>query len=400
MSAYAVDWLNLLLRWMHLITGIAWIGASFYFVWLDNSLEQPSEDNKKKGFGGQLSSIHAGGFYEVAKYKLAPPVMPQHLHWFKWEAYSTFITGFALFTLMFYVGAQSYLIDSSKYALEPWQAIAISLGVFVGGWIFYDLLCKSPLSKQPVILGVVLLLFVAVLAWGLQHVFSARAAYLQVGAMIGTCMAANVFFVIMPGQAALVSAVEQGKAPDPKYALASKVRSVHNNYLTLPVLFLMISNHYPMTYGHPQAWAILMAILLIGAWTRHFFNLRHKGKVKPAILVSAAVATLLLAWVIAPAPVAVSTNQVTTAEAFAIVQQRCTTCHSAQPTNDIFTVAPAGVMFDNEQQVQQWSARIMARAVTTHDMPLMNTTGMTDEERATLGAWVQQASWLRTDAGH
>lgn len=389
MSAYAVDWLNLLLRWMHLITGIAWIGASFYFVWLDNSLEQPSEDNKKKGFGGQLSSIHAGGFYEVAKYKLAPPVMPQHLHWFKWEAYSTWITGFALFALMFYVGAQSYLIDASKMELTTWEAIGISVAVFVGSWIFYDVLCKSPLARQPLLLGAVLLLFVALLSWGLNLVFSARAAYLQVGAVIGTCMAANVMFVIMPGQRALVSAVEQGKAPDPKYAIASKVRSVHNNYLTLPVLFLMISNHYPMTYGHAQAWAVLMAILLIGAWTRHFFNLRHKGVVKPSILISAAVATTVLAWIIAPAPVAVSDTAVTTEQAFAIVHNRCSACHSAQPTDDIFTVAPGGVMFDSVSGMEQWAERIMARAVTTHDMPLMNKTGMTDAERAQLGAWIQ-----------
>jgi len=386
-SAYIVDWLNLLLRWMHLITGIAWIGASFYFVWLDNSLEAPSEENKQKGFGGQLSSIHAGGFYEVAKYKLAPPVMPQTLHWFKWEAYSTFITGFALFTLMFYVGAQSYLIDASKMPLSTWQAIAISLGVFIGSWIFYDLLCKSPLAKKPLLLGALLLVFVAVLSWALNLIFSARAAYLQVGALIGTCMAANVFFVIMPGQRALVSAVEQGQAPDPKYAIASKVRSVHNNYLTLPVLFLMISNHYPMTYGHPHAWAVLIAILLIGAWTRHFFNLRHKGKVKPGILVSAALATALLAWAIAPAPVTASSSKVTAEQAFTIVQQRCAACHSARPTDDVFTVAPAGVMFDSVAQMEQWAPRIVARAVQSHDMPLMNKTAMTDEERAALGSW-------------
>ncbi len=387
MSAYVVDWLNLLLRWTHLITGIAWIGASFYFVWLDNSLEAPSEENKKKGFGGQLSSIHAGGFYEVAKYKLAPPVMPQTLHWFKWEAYSTFITGFALFTLMFYVGAQSYLIDSSKLALSTWEAIGISLGVFVGGWIFYDLLCKSPLAKKPLVLGSLLLVFIALLSWGLNLIFSARAAYLQVGALIGGCMAANVFFVIMPGQRALVSAVEQGRAPDPKYAVASKVRSVHNNYLTLPVLFLMISNHYPMTYGHPHAWAVLMAILLIGAWTRHFFNLRHKGQVKPGILVSAALATAVLAWAIAPAAVITSSSAVSTKQAFAIVQQRCAACHSAKPTDDIFTVAPAGVMFDSTAQMEQWAPRILARAVQSHDMPLMNKTAMTDAERAALGSW-------------
>ena len=392
MSAYIIDWLNLLLRWVHLITGIAWIGASFYFVWLDNSLEEASDDNKKKGIGGQLSSIHAGGFYEVAKYKLAPPFMPAHLHWFKWEAYSTWISGFLLLSLMFYVGAESYLIDPTKLALNPWVAVAISLGTLAGGWVVYDLLCKSPLSKQPVALALLLLIFVAFVAWGLNQIFSARAAYLHVGALIGTCMAANVFFVIMPGQRALVSAVEQGQAPDPKYALAGKIRSVHNNYLTLPVLFLMISNHYPMTYGHPHAWAVLMAILLIGAWTRHFFNLKHKGVVKPGILVSAAIATGLLAWAIAPVAPAQQADAatVTAEQAFAIVQQRCTSCHSATPTDDVFKVAPSGVQFDTITQMEQWAPRILARSVSSHDMPFMNKTGMTEDERATLGSWVNQ----------
>lgn len=395
MSAYIIDWLNLLLRWAHLITGIAWIGASFYFVWLDNSLEEPSDENKRKGFGGQLSSIHAGGFYEVAKYKLAPPSMPETLHWFKWEAYSTWISGFLLLTLMFYVGAETYLIDSTKLVLNPFFAVGISLATLAGGWIIYDRLCKSPLAKNPRALALILLAFVALVAWGLDQVFSDRAAYLHVGALIGTCMAANVLFVIMPGQRALVSAVEKGAAPDPKYAQASKVRSVHNNYLTLPVLFLMISNHYPMTYGHPQAWAVLMAILLIGAWTRHFFNLKHKGIVKPAILISAAVATLLLAWAIAPRTAAMAQSNadvsaaVTTEQAFAIVQQRCQSCHSNVPSDEVFKVAPSGVMLDSIAQMQQWAPRILARAVTSHDMPFMNKTGMTDEERAQLGSWIQ-----------
>ena len=390
MSAYVVDWLNLLLRWMHVITGIAWIGASFYFVWLDNSLEAPNEDNQRKGIGGQLSSIHAGGFYEVGKYKLAPPAMPEHLHWFKWEAYSTWITGFALFTLMFYIGADSYLLDSSKAALAPWQGILISIGTFIGGWIVYDQLCKSPLAKNTWALAILLLAFITALAWGLEQIFSARAAYMQVGALIGSCMAANVFFVIMPGQRALVAAVEKGEAPDPKYAVASKIRSVHNNYLTLPVIFLMISNHYPMTYGNAHGWAVLLAIILIGAWTRHFFNLRHKGVVKPGILVSAAIATAALAWIISPpVPAVQKTGTTVTAQtAFQIVQQRCSRCHSKHPTDSVFTVAPAGVMFDSIAEMERWAPRIEARAVISHDMPFMNKTGMTDLERAELGAWI------------
>lgn len=396
MTAYYLDWLNLLVRWLHLITGIAWIGSSFYFVWLDNSLETPSEDNQKKGFGGQLSSIHAGGFYEVGKYKLAPPVMPEHLHWFKWEAYTTWMTGFFLLTLMFYVGAESYLIDPSKNDLSAWSAIGISLSTLVVGWLIYDRLCKSRLAQHGWLLAATLLVLVAGIAWGLGQVISDRAAYLHVGALIGTCMAMNVFFVIMPGQRAMVASIEAGEIPDVKYAKASKVRSVHNNYLTLPVLFLMISNHYPMTYGHPHAWAVLMAVLLIGAWARHFFNLRHKGIVKPSILVSAGLALAVLAWVVAPkpqpvAPMSAEEASVVSIEvAFDIVQRRCSSCHSATTTDDMFTMAQAGVMFDTPAQLQQWAPRILSRAVVNKDMPFMNKTQMTDEERTTLGQWIAQ----------
>jgi uncharacterized membrane protein len=392
-TAYIIDWLNLLLRWGHLITGIAWIGASFYFVWLDNSLETPSDENKAKGVGGQLSSIHAGGFYEVAKFRSAPPTMPTNLHWFKWEAYSTWITGFLLFTLMYYVGAEAYLLDSNKISLSPIAGIGISLGVFIGGWLVYDTLCKSPLAKNGWALAALLLLLITGITWGLDKIFSDRAAYLHVGALIGTCMAANVFFVIMPGQRLMVAAVSAGQTPDPKYAIASKLRSIHNNYLTLPVLFLMISNHYPMTYGHQYAWAVLLAILLLGAWTRHFFNLRHKGIVKPSILISSSIGFVILAAVIAP-PMASSTSdgnkKVSTADAMAIVNKHCVSCHSAQPTDLMFTVAPGGVMLDSEAQVRQWAQRILARAVTAQDMPFMNKTQMGDEERAVLGAWIQQ----------
>ena len=391
MSAYIIDWLNLLLRWVHVITGVAWIGASFYFIWLDNSLEAPSDDNQQKGIGGQLSAIHGGGFYEVGKYQLAPKHLPENLHWFKWEAYSTWITGFLLFVLMFYIGAESYLIDRSKMDLTAAEAIAISLCVFIGGWVIYDQLCKTALADSGWWLALVLLLLIALLAWGLGNVFSARAAYLQIGALIGTCMAANVLFVIMPGQRALVKAVTAGETPERHYARASKVRSVHNNYLTLPVLFLMISNHYPMTYGHSQAWLVLMAIILIGAWTRHFFNLKHRGIIKPSILVSAALAMSLLAWAIAPRLPTVSAGSeiISTGQALSIVQQRCATCHSETPTDDMFTVAPNGIYLETEAQMIQWAPRILARSVLTQDMPFMNKTGMTETERQDLGRWIQ-----------
>lgn len=390
---YVLDWLNLLLRWSHLITGIAWIGASFYFIWLDNSLEEPPDDNKQKGIGGQLNSIHGGGFYEVAKYKLAPPAMPQTLHWFKWEAYSTWITGFSLLVLMYYIGAEAYLIDPAKFSIKPWQGILLSLLTLGIGWLIYDVLCKSPLARNGWLLAWVLLLLIGFTAWGLGNIFSDRAAYLHVGALIGTCMAANVFFVIIPGQKALVAAVAAGQAPDAKYAKASKLRSVHNNYLTLPVLFLMISNHYPMTYGHPFAWAVLLAIVLIGAWTRHFFNLRHKGIIRPGILVSALAALMLLAWVISPRDSASARNAQKVAvlddtQALTMVRHHCAGCHSASPTDEIFIVAPAGVLLESPTQIRQWAQRIQARVLISKDMPFMNKTGMTEEERAQLGEWL------------
>jgi uncharacterized membrane protein len=394
MTPYILDWLNLLLRWGHLITGIAWIGASFYFIWLDNSLEEPTDDNKKKGLGGQLNAIHGGGFYEVCKYRLAPPVMPKTLHWFMWEAYATWITGFFLLVLMYYLGAEAYLIDTTKYVLAPWQAICISLSVLGGGWLIYHALCKSPLARNGWLLATVLLVLTGLLAWLLGKIFSDRAAYLHVGAVIGTCMVANVLFVIIPGQKALVAAVQLGQAPDLKYAKASKLRSVHNNYLALPVLFLMISNHYPMTYGHEHAWAVLLALVLIGAWTRHFFNLRHKGITKPGILVSAAFALFLLAWFMAPTSLLKKSGDATAgfddAAALKLVQRHCTNCHSAQPTDKIFTLAPGGVILDSLEQVQQWNSRIQARVVIAKDMPFMNQTGMTEEERALLGEWLSR----------
>ncbi len=392
MSAYLIDWLNLLARWIHLITGIAWIGSSFYFIWLDNSLAEPDEATRKRGIGGQLFSIHAGGFYEINKYKLAPEVLPQHLHWFKWEAYSTWISGFFLFVLMYYVGANTYLIDPSKMNVHPLMAIACSLGVLAGGWLIYDALCKSPLAKNGWVLALIFLAFITFVAWCLGNIFSDRAVFLHMGALMGTCMAANVFFVIMPGQRALVAAVEAGQAPDPRFANASKLRSVHNNYASLPVLFLMISNHYPMTYGHSHAWAVLLTIIVIGAWTRHFFNLRHKGVVKPMILVSAGLATALLAAVIAPRmPKAnlMDTEVVSQESAFQIIETHCISCHSDNNSDPVFSVAPAGVMLHTPELMKQWSARILARAVLSEDMPMMNKTGITAEERAQLGQWIK-----------
>jgi uncharacterized membrane protein len=391
LTAYLSDWLHLLLRFVHVVTAIAWIGASFYFVWLDNSLEEPPQWKKDKGIRGDLWSIHGGGFYEIAKYRLAPEAMPKHLHWFKWEAYSTWISGALLLTLLYYVGAGSYLIDPGKADLSEWQAIAIGIGTLLGGFIIYEAACRSPLVQHGLAFGLTMLLLLTAIAWGLSQLFGDRAAYIHVGALIGTCMAGNVLLGIMPAQRGLVEAVKRGVEPDPKPALMAKLRSTHNNYATLPVLFIMLSNHYPMTYGHEYGWAVLGALALIGAWARHFFNLRHRGIVRPWILISAFLAFCVLIFVLRPEPRATLSSSapvISDAEAVALVQTRCASCHSRAPSDDVFTVAPSGVLFDSAEQIRRMIDRIEARAVLTHDMPFLNKTGMTDAERAALGAWI------------
>lgn len=391
LDPYLTDWLNLLIRFLHLVSGVAWIGASFYFVWLDNNLETPPQWKKDKGISGDLWAIHGGGFYEIGKYKLAPEAMPKTLHWFKWEAYTTAITGFLLLSLMFYVGAESYLIDTNKMALSQPVAIGIGIGSLVLGWLFYDTACKTKLVNHGLAFGLVMLVFITAMAYGLTQVFSDRGAFIHIGALVGISMALNVFRTIMPGQRALVAAVEKGEAPDPIYGLNAKLRSTHNNYATLPVLFIMISNHYPMVYQHEYNWLVLAVITVIGAWARHFFNLRHRGIVKPYILITAFIAFCALAWMIKPEPTVLSTeNQriITDQHAFDIIQRRCTACHSAAPTDDIFTVAQGGVQFNNVTDIKRWAPRIMARAVTSKDMPFMNKTKMTEQEREELGQWI------------
>jgi len=394
MDPYINEWLNLVIRFAHLITGIAWVGASFYFVWLDNHLLKPPAIKAEKGIGGDLWAIHGGGFYEVAKYKLAPPVMPTTLHWFKWEAYTTWITGFLLLSLMFYVGAETYLIDKRVADLTQWQAILFGLGSIVVGVGIYEILVRTKLRNHGIILGLILMAVATALSYGLTQIFSARGAYMHMGAIIGTIMAGNVFFGIMPSQRALVKAVEAGTAPDPAYGLNAKVRSTHNTYTTLPILFIMISNHYPMTFNHSANWLVLMAIVLITAAVRQYFVLRHFGKQKPLILVASVVATIMLAVAIAPRATEITAEQknqiVTDAEITQIIAQRCGSCHAEQPTDDIFTIAPAGVIFSDIASIKQWAPRIKARVVDAKDMPFMNKTEMTDQERLKLALWLAQ----------
>ena len=394
MDPYITEWLNLIIRFAHLIVGIAWIGASFYFVWLDNHLEKPPEEKAEKGISGDLWAIHGGGFYEVAKYKLAPPKMPTTLHWFKWEAYTTWITGFLLLSLMFYVGAESYLIDPLVQELTQWQAIGLGLGAIIIGVGSYELLVRTKLKDHGLVLAVILFIIATALSYGLTQVFSARGAYMHMGAILGTIMAGNVFFGIMPSQRALVNAVEAGATPDAKYGLNAKLRSTHNTYITLPVLFIMISNHYPITYNHSANWLVLMAIILITAAVRQYFVLRHFGKQKPMVLVSSIIATIVLAYVIAPKSVELSAEQklhdVSNAQVQQIIETRCSTCHSEAPTDDVFKSPQGGVIFSDIASIKQWAPRIEARVVHSKDMPFMNKTQMTEEERLTLSLWLSK----------
>ena len=390
MEAYLVDWLNLFFRWFHVIAGVAWIGASFYFVWLDLNLRTPPQWKQDKGIKGDLWAIHGGGIYEVAKYELEPEAMPKKLHWFKWEAYTTWLTGFALLCIMYYWGADQYLIDPSKMALTQLEAIGISLGFLVGGFVFYEALVKSPLQKTPKIFGAILFSGLIFAAYALGEIFSDRAAYLHVGALIGTIMTGNVLFGIMPAQRELVRAIEAGEKPDAKPAQFAKLRSTHNNYFTLPLIFIMISNHYTMTYGHEQAWLILALISFNAAFVRHYFNLKHQGQHQPWILVAGLVFLFAIIGYMLPKPVDMTDDAITDAQAVAISQQRCASCHSIKPTQSGFAAAPAGIMLENIEQLNVSKPRIL-QSVQSGYMPLANMTGMTEPERAQLIRWASES---------
>lgn len=374
------EWLNLALRWLHLTTGIAWIGSSFYFVWLDNHLVRPAEGDAS----GELWSVHGGGFYHNQKYQVAPAKMPEHLHWFKWEAYFTWLSGFSLLVLIYYVGAQSFLIDPAKAALSPAQGIGIGLASLALGWLVYDGLCRSPVGSSNLALGIfwfVCLLFAAKL---LDNLFNARAAYLHVGAIVGTAMVANVFLIIIPNQRKVVADLIAGRTPDPALGAAARQRSLHNNYMTLPVLFIMISHHYPMTYGAERPWLVLALLGLTGVAIRHVFNLRGRGKATgPTIAVATALALVSVTYVTLEKKgvATISGESPTYAGIAPILATHCAGCHNV-------SAPPLGVKLDSWEHVSAASARIKRVAVDSQVMPLGNPTGMTPAERGKLGAWI------------
>jgi uncharacterized membrane protein len=385
-AAYLSDWANLLLRWLHLIAGVAWIGTSFYFIGLDNQLAAPKDGNPR--VAGEQWSIHGGGFYHKQKYLVAPERLPERLHWFKWEAYWTWISGFSLFVLIYWGQASTYLVDPAVLDMPAWVAVLVSAAMLAGGWVAYDQVCRSRLGENEALLGAIGAAALAVVAFVACHVFGGRGAFLQVGAMTGTIMVANVAMVIMPGQRKMVAAMQAGEAPDPRYGRWGKQRSVHNTYLTLPVLFIMISPHYPMTYQGQWNWVVLLAIGLAGALARQFFVLRQKGRNAAWLPGAAAAVVALLIWAGAPdRATGTAAEAPPFAEVQSIVAARCVSCHAARPTQDGFAAPPKGVAMETPQQIRRWAAA-MRQQVGTEAMPPGNLTEITGEERAKLLAWV------------
>lgn len=399
MEAYIIDWLSLLGRWLHFVAGVAWVGASFYFVWLDNHLETPKfDDDRDKGVAGEVWSVHGGGFYHAQKYTLTPPELPETLHWFKWEAYTTWLSGIFLMALIYWYGAEVYLIDPRVVDLGKTTAVIIGIATLVVGWVVYDLMCRSPLGSNETLLGVVVFVFASAAAWGLCQVFSGRGAFIHYGAMLGTIMVANVAHVIIPGQRELVAAAKEGRRPDPSYGLRGKQRSVHNTYFTLPVLFVMISNHYPMTYSHPYNWLILIALSLAGALVRVYFVARHTGRASPVPLVVTALIVAVLAYAIAPSASRTgddietpsgAPSETTIERVETIIAERCAGCHSQSPTQPGFSAPPGGLALDSRDQILANAGPIYQQTVVSEAMPIGNLTGMTDTERRILAKWYE-----------
>ena len=400
-----LDWTNLLVRWTHVIAGIAWIGSSFYFIALDAGLQpNPRLDPRVKGEAWQ---VHGGGFYQIQKFAVAPEFMPAHLTWFKWEAYGTWIFGFALLVLTYYLNPSVYLIDPAVMNIDAADAVPAAAASLLIGWFAYDLLCRSWFGRETARLALSGFVLLCAATFAYTHVFSGRGAFIQVGALVGSIMAANVLFIIIPGQRKTVAALLAWREPDPVWGQIAKQRSIHNNYLTLPVVFTMLSNHYAFTYASPRySWLVLACIFIASFLVRHWFNTLHAGEPigkKPdwrlwpaaAVPVLGAVGLSLLGQ---PALPVADAAQVKFADVHQIIDQRCHVCHSAKPQFPGFAEAPKGIMFDTPAQIQRLSPQIMAQAVKTRTMPLGNITEMTDAERSALGTWIAGGSVVAAGA--
>jgi len=386
-EAYILEWVNLALRWAHVIVGIAWIGASLYFIWLDDHLE-PSRDPR---IAGELWAVHGGGFYRAEKFKLAPAHMPATLHWFKWEAYWTWITGMALLALMYYAAAELYLIDPQVMALSRAWAIGIGLAFIVGGYTVYEGVCRSPLGRNDFLLSLVLLVLLALAAWGLTRIFGGRGAFLHYGALLGTIMVANVAHIIIPGQRRMVEAMKAGRAPDPRDGLMGKQRSVHNTYFTLPVVFTMVSSHYATVFGHRWAWLALVALTIAGALVRVWFVLRHKGRAPAWVWVAGAVFFIAAAFLLIPRAQGPA-GTVSFSEVQGVIGIRCLSCHAEKPSFQGLPEAPKGVKLDTPGRVRAQALQIHRQTVLSRAMPPGNLTGMTEEERSLLDRWYRSGA--------
>ncbi|MFM2135245.1 MAG: hypothetical protein RL021_645, partial [Bacteroidota bacterium] len=389
-SAHLLDWTHLIVRWAHIVVGIAWIGASFYFIFLENSL------NRTKGLrdelAGNLWAIHGGGFYYVEKYKVAPERLPEKLHWFKYEAYFTWLTGILLLMLVYYLNAGSYMTDPSVSAISSSEAILTGIGSLLTGWIVYDFLCRTPLIRKKSAFAITGFLIITAMAWFLSERLSGRAAFIHVGAILGTCMAGNVFFVIIPSQKALVRAAKAGKIPDAELGKYAGLRSLHNNYMTLPVLFVMISNHFPVTFGNGWNWAILAGLTLVSVAIRHYINRYEQGFRSTYLLIIGFIGLLALLIVTAPSKSKSSANRLTFADVDPLFKKHCTSCHATQPTDESQKTAPNGVVFETPEQIKRMTDKILLRVVQTHSMPQGNKTGMTEAERNMIGDWISQGA--------
>ncbi|MCO8145623.1 urate hydroxylase PuuD [Rhodovulum tesquicola] len=408
-TAMILDWLEFAIRWLHVITGIAWIGSSFYFIALDLGLQKVP--NMPRGVLGEEWQVHGGGFYHIRKYTVAPDHMPEHLTWFKWEAYWTWISGFALLAVVYWVGAELYLIDYTKMDLTQWQAIAISAGSLALGWVLYDLLCRSKLGRQPTTLMLILFAILVVMSWAYTQVFTGRAALLHLGAFTGTIMVANVFLVIMPNQRIVVADLKAGRTPDPKYGAIAKLRSMHNNYLTLPVIFLMLSNHYPLAFASEYNWIIASLVFLMGVTIRHYFNTMHARKGRPNWTWGATAAVFLAIMALSAAPMLKGAEPVQDtalpahlapavaaahfAEVREIVETRCAMCHAAEPLWPGLATAPRGVRLETEAQIATQARAIYLQAGITHAMPPGNLMQIEEAERARIVAWYRSIGAAR-----
>ncbi len=391
-ESHLLEWFNLLVRWAHVLFGIAWIGASFYFNFLENSL------NRTKGLrdeiAGNLWAVHGGGFYYLEKYKIAPKEIPKDLHWFKYEAYFTWLSGFTLLIIVYYFDAKVYLIDPAVFDISSSTAIAIGIGSLIVGWLIYDTLCKSTLSKNSTIFGIILLLFISAFAYFLCHVFNSRAAYIHVGAIIGTLMVGNVFRVIIPAQKAMVHAAKEAKIVNPILGKNALLRSRHNNYFTLPVIFIMISNHFPSTYGNALNWLVLLGLSLSSVLIKHYLNVIEKGEKAVWILPFAFAGMIAMAMVTAPTTKSVCKDDspATFTAVNEIISKRCVQCHSSNPTDDVQKKAPNGIMFDDPKNIVKYADRILQRAVITKTMPQGNKTHITQEERDVIQCWFESGA--------